>query len=125
MTCAPDEGLKQRFKEAESVLLIEITSTKLKRIEYDGEEAKYSLATYELVESFKGSTKKKGKVVEILGYGTGMIGLIPGIYYFVFLDSDTGMFDYPPVHMCNTLSSTLNLKGSEPVQQIDQLRKLK
>ena len=125
MTCAPDIGLENRFKEADSVLLIEVTSTKLKRMEYDGEEIKYSLATYQLVESFKGSTKQKGKVIEILGYGTGMIGLIPGIYYFVFLDNETGMFDHPPVHMCNTLGSTLNLEGSEPVQKIEQLRKLK
>lgn len=125
MTCTPDQGLEQRFKEADSVLLIEVTSTKLKRLKYDGEEVKYSLTTYELVESFKGSTKQKGKVIEILGYGAGMIGLVPGIYYFVLLDNDTGIFDYPPVHMCNTLGSTLNLKGSDPVQQIEQLRILK
>ncbi|MET0069967.1 MAG: hypothetical protein ABW096_07975 [Candidatus Thiodiazotropha sp.] len=31
MTCAPDEGIEQRFKEADSVLLIEVTSTKLKK----------------------------------------------------------------------------------------------
>jgi hypothetical protein len=125
MTCAPDEGIKQRFNDADSVLLIEVTSTKLKKLKYDEEEVKYSLATYKLVESFKGSTKKTGKVVEILGYGTGMVGLIPGIYFFVFLDNDTGMFNYSPVHMCNTLGGTLNIEGTEPVQLIEQLRALK
>ena len=125
MQCDPDEGLEMRFKEADSVLLIYIVSTRLKTTSLYGDEIKYSEAIYELVESFKGLTAKNGKVIELLGYGTGMVGLIPGIYYVVFIQNDSSELEHPWVNVCNTLYSSLNLKGLEFIKQLGEIRSLK
>lgn len=125
MSCGPEETLQQRFEKADSVLAIQIVSTELKNMKFHDDEIGISIATYQLVESFKGSEEAQGKVIELIGYGTGMVGLIPGIYYFVILGGNNGSFDFPLVHMCNTLGSTMNIEGTESLKKLEELRALK
>ncbi|WP_154223411.1 hypothetical protein [Marinicella rhabdoformis] len=123
--CGPEKSEKEKFKEAKSVLLFQVVATELKTTEFDGQEVGYSQATYRLIESFKGSEEKEGKVVEVLGYGTGLVGLIPGIYYLAFLGESNEYAKYPWLTICDVELSTFNIEGTEVEKKLEKIRALK
>ncbi|MBT3037335.1 MAG: hypothetical protein N0C84_13190 [Candidatus Thiodiazotropha taylori] len=124
MTCQQEESLKSKYDNADSVLLIEIISAKSDYQKVENENVRLNVATYELVESFKGSKTKRGKVTEILGYGAGMVGLLPGMYYVVFLGNDTTQLKYPWVNMCNTSYSAFDYTSGGFKEHLDEIRSL-
>ncbi|GAB2524101.1 hypothetical protein [Microbulbifer agarilyticus] len=123
--CGPEKSEEEKFRDAESVLLFQVTATELKTTQFDGQELKYSQATYRVIESFKGSQEKEGKVVEVLGYGTGLVGLIPGIYYLAYVGENNEYARYPWLTICDVEMSTFNIEGEEFDKKFKKLRSLK
>ena len=53
----------------------------------DAEKVEVILATYQLVESYKGDLPRKGKVKELpFGPGNCMVGLMTGLEYVIYLE---------------------------------------
>lgn len=88
---------EQLFDEATHVFVARVVSTQLKRLrgrecevgDLDDDDCEYVEARYELAESLKGSPGRRGKVRDLVfGPGNCSLGLLAGIYYVFYLDSD-------------------------------------
>lgn len=95
----PERSQEQLYDEAERAFLVYITETKLNEELYkqlskgypagedDFEAVKAIFATYDIIEEFKGDPTYKPALVDFLGISTGYVGLTPGVYFLVFLES--------------------------------------
>ena len=94
--CPPGHSLETVFAEAEQVFLIYVLETRLEEglvTEYlpegpegqGGEDIKLVAADFRLIEHFKGPEDLPDRLLDVLGIGTGYVGLTPGVYYLVLL----------------------------------------
>jgi len=68
----------------EEKLLKEMTG-KRSDLGSDDEAVKLVSAGYQVIEDYKGERTYTPRLLDLLGIGTGYVGLTPGIYYLVFL----------------------------------------
>ena len=112
-TCLPDQTPEKQFNESKRVFLIYVLETRLeeelqkKLIEQDhgkhadDESVKLVSAGYRIVEDFKGDINYKPRLLDMLGIGTGYVGLTPGVYYLVFL-GDVQPYETPDIRAVDT-----------------------
>ena len=112
-TCLPDQTAEKQFNEAKRVFLIYVLETRLeeelqkKLIEQehgkhaDDESVKLVSVGYRIVEDFKGDKNYKPRLLDMLGIGTGYVGLTPGVYYLVFL-GDVQPYEKPDLRAVDT-----------------------
>lgn len=88
------------------------------------ESVKAIVAEYRIVEEFKGEPNYKPQLVDLLGIGTGFVGLFPGKYYFVMLSpKDESKFsDFALVNICNTPINHYRLNVAAFQKQLDVMR---
>lgn len=97
-TCLPGLTLSKQIRDSKRVFLVYVVETRLEEkllsdmAEKDGdkgsadkESVKLVSAGYRVVENFKGETTYRPRLLDLLGIGTGYVGLTPGMYYLVFL----------------------------------------
>jgi len=124
--CNDNDTDENLYKNSYSVFLAEIVKTELEIISKGNESAKFVKAHYRTIETFKGKENKEGELLDYpLGYGTGFVGLMPGIYYVFFLEKEATLNGLPMVNICTTKLATLNLEGKEPKKYLEKLRQLK
>lgn len=132
----PAKTLEQKYQEAERVFLIYVTETKLDETLFremvkgypaendKSESVKAIFADYEVVEDFKGDKNYKPILVDLLGIGTGYVGLTPGKYYAILLPPPSK--DQPnnlaSVNICNTAFEHYRLKVDRFQKELDQIR---
>ena len=124
--CSENDTDENLFQNSYSVFLAEVIKTELEIISKGNESAKFIKAYYRTIETFKGKKTKDGELLDHpLGYGSGFVGLMPGIYYVFFLEKETTLNGLPMVNICTTKLATLNLDGTEPRKYLEKLRQLK
>ena len=83
----PERSDSEIFNDAKKVFRAKIIATELATEIHDGEKVEVILATYQLVESYKGDLPRKGKVKELpFGPGNCMVGLMTGLEYVIYLE---------------------------------------
>ncbi len=116
----PEKTDEEQFSEANRVFRAKVIATKLANEKHDGENYEVVLATYKLLESFKGSNPDEG-ILKGLPYGPGncMLPLLTGAEYVVYLqDNDLVLF--------STGSwSYFNAEGTDVKPKLAKLRELK
>lgn len=95
--CPPGMTIASQYGKAERAFLAYVVETRLeedvlKQLEAKspgvgmGEEhVKLMSAGYRVIEEFKGDRTYQPRLVDLLGIGTGYVGLTPGVYYLVLL----------------------------------------
>lgn len=116
----PEKTDEEQFSEAKRVFRAKIVATKLANEEHDGEHYEVVLATYKLLESYKGSNPKEG-VVKGLAYGPGncMLPLLTGAEYVIYLQ------DVDFVLISTGSWSYFNAEGTDVKPKLAKLRELK
>lgn len=112
-TCLPGMTLEKQFNESKRAFLVYVLETRLeeelqrKMIETDGgadhDAVKLVSAGYRIVEDYKGEKSYKPRLLDILGIGTGYVGLTPGLYYLVFL-GDVKDYETPDLRVVDICS---------------------
>ena len=90
----------------------------------ESEDVKLVSAGYRIIEEFKGPEKYQPRLIDLLGIGTGYVGLTPGQYYMVLLpkqDSDDfeGM---RRVDLCSVILSHYRLKVEQFQSELNAVR---
>lgn len=134
-SCPRDLTLSKQFKESARVFLIYVVETRLeealqrqiieKQIS-DKESVKLVSAGYRVVEDFKGDKNYTPRLLDLLGIGTGYVGLTPGVYYLVFLAgvAPEEIKDFRSVDMCAIPISHYILNVPEFQGRLDEVRAL-
>jgi hypothetical protein len=107
-TCQPLMTLDKQLNDSKRAFLVYVLETRLeeelqgKMIEKDGgadpESVKLVSAGYRIVEDYKGEKSYRPRLLDILGIGTGYVGLTPGVYYLVFL-GDLQTYETPDMRV--------------------------
>lgn len=135
----PNSDIAQTYKDSDRAFLIYITQTRLDQnlwselnagnsMELQSEESvKAIFADCRIIEDFKGDVSYKPTLVDLLGIGTGYIGLTPGKYYFVMLPplskDETSNIRY--LSMCDVGTSYYRLSVDRFQKELDQFRSLR
>jgi len=134
-SCPRDMALSKQFSESKRVLLIYVVETRLEEalqrqlVEKhvsDNESVKLVSAGYRVVEDFKGDKNYTPRLLDLLGIGTGYVGLTPGAYYLVFLaDVAPGEIEgFRSVDMCAVPISHYRLNVPEFQGRLNEVRAL-
>lgn len=134
-SCPRDSTLSKQFKESGRVFLIYVVETKLEEalqrqlVEKhvsDDESVKLVSAGYRVVEDFKGDKNYTPRLLDLLGIGTGYVGLTPGAYYLVFLPGvePEEIKGFRSVDMCAVPISHYRLNVPEFQGRLDEVRAL-
>lgn len=135
-TCLPGLTLDKQFNESTRVFLAYVVETKLeeelqrKMIEKDRgadpELVKLVSAGYRIIEDYKGEKSYKPRLLDLLGIGTGYVGLTPGVYYLVFLGNiqDYETPDIRSIDTCSVTWSHYRLDVPQFQQRLDEVRAL-
>ncbi len=120
----------QGYEKAERVFLAYVTQTRLDEKLWadlnkgypaeddDTESVKAIFADYKIIEEFKGDAEYKPFLIDLLGIGTGYLGVTPGKYYFIMLGPlrEGKPSDIRAVNICNTPLQHYRL-NAEPFQK--------
>jgi hypothetical protein len=137
--CAQDHSLESAFNKSERGFLIYVTETKLEEellkslskkyppMDESSEYVKLISANYRVIEEFKGEINYRPRLLDMLGIGTGYVGLTPGQYYLVLLpkiskDEDPELRN---VNMCTVPIGHYRLKTEDFQKELDRVRKLR
>jgi len=92
----------------------------------DKESVKLVSAGYRVVEDFKGDKNYTPRLLDLLGIGTGYVGLTPGVYYLVFLAgvAPEEIKGFRSVDMCAIPISHYILNVPEFQGRLDEVRAL-
>ena len=90
-SCSPSQTRESQFEEADRVLFARLIRAELLEEEYEGRIISYVVGHYQTIETFKGPHRGGGSVIDVIGAGTGMAVLLPGLYYFFFI-SDSSQY---------------------------------
>jgi hypothetical protein len=135
-SCQPHMTLDEQFNGSKRVFLVYVLETRLeeelqrKMSERDGsadsEAVKLVSAGYRIVEDYKGEKSYKPRLLDILGIGTGYVGLTPGVYYLVFLGDvrDYETSDMRAVDMCTVPVAHHRLDVPQFQKSLDEVRAL-
>ena len=123
------------FSQANEVVLVYVTGTKLEEemakslietepAELGTEHAKIISASYRLVETFKGPENSQPKLIDILGIGTGYVGLQAGLYYLLALDEpeEGAPSNKRWVNICSVLAAHHRLGDPKFQQELAEFR---
>ena len=138
--CPPEYSIDKAFVEADRAFLAYVTDTKLEEelkkdlsknypeMDKDSEAVKLVSAGYRIVEEFKGAADYQPRLIDLLGIGTGYVGLTPGVYYLVLLPKGENNNEYKGmrvVNICSVPISHYRLKVPQFQEKLDEVRKLK
>ncbi|KQZ45035.1 hypothetical protein [Duganella sp. Root1480D1] len=137
-SCPRDLTLGKQFSESKRVFLAYVVETRLEEAlqrtliakhtgDRSGEEAmKLVSAGYRVVEDFKGDKSYTPRLLDLLGIGTGYVGLTPGVYYLVFLAnvSSDEVKGFRSVDACAVPVSHYRLDVPEFQSRLDEVRAL-
>ena len=122
--CSVDKerSLAEKYAEADRVVLAKIQSTRLvvdatKEAEWERESVE---ATYEVLESFKGSGEKQIAREMVFGPGNCTLGLLSGSVYVLFLSGPQQYVGWPGGSFM-----TWNIDGKEVKPILTELRALR
>ena len=92
----------------------------------DSESIKLISAGYRVVENFKGPIDYQPRLLDMLGIGTGYVGLTPGAYYLVFLiENETGEDpQMRAVNACSVPTSHYRLQTEGFTKSLEEVRAL-
>jgi len=116
---------KSRFEEAGTVVLAEVTNTRLIKTTYDSEEMEIIEAEFEPIEVFKHGAEKANFVRGAsFGFGNCNIGLMSGLEYIFYIpenrdDVDEQFKNF--VHMCDG-SNAVNVHKNDFEEDLEKLR---
>ena len=135
--CPANQTIEDLYDDAERVFLIYVTETKLEeslndkyggldlRESIEQEAVKFISVSYKVIEDFKGDQDFQPTLLDMLGIGTGYVGLTPGVYYLVMLPvqekSEVG--DYRYVSLCDVPYSHYRLNVERFQDELEILRK--
>lgn len=137
-SCPPDFTLSKQFKESKRVMLVYVLETRLEEkllkkmaekhsgMSSDDEAVKFVSAGYRVIEDFKGERTYTPRLLDLLGIGTGYVGLTPGVYYLVFL-GDVEANDSTDMRFVDTCQVPLQhyrLNVSDFQKLLDEVREL-
>ena len=116
----PEKTDEEQFSEANRVFRAKVVATKLANEKHDGEKYEVVLATFKLLESYKGSNPDEG-ILKGLPFSPGscMLPLLTGAEYVIYLqDNDfvllsTGSWSY------------FNAEGIDVKPKLAKLREMK
>jgi hypothetical protein len=137
-SCPPDLSLSKQFEGSKRAMLVYVLETRLEEEllrrmaakhaekDPDNEAVKLVSAGYRVVEDFKGERTYTPRLLDLLGIGTGYVGLTPGVYYLVFLgdveeNETTGM---RTVDTCRVPLQHYRLNIPEFQKKLDEVRVL-
>ncbi len=121
--CPPDETEEVLVARATQVLLVRITATELVEVTEGGERFELPRSEYRLLEALKGTASDTGYVYDMpVGYGTGFVGLLPGVFYLLVLDQENSHDGVPFVDPCALPIATANLEGTQPRAILKRIR---
>lgn len=136
--CSEDNSIENQYKNAEHVFLAYVLETRLEpalakqiinphAMKNNTEAPKLISADYQIIEEFKGKLSSFPRLVELLGLGTGYVGLIPGVYYVVFLPKPVpGIPEgYQGVNICNVPLAHEHLHNAGFQSELSKIRALK
>ncbi len=87
-SCGESSDIESRFKRAYSVILAEVTNTKLVKTSYNGHYVEYIVADIDIIETFKRSKKPVNQVIDLVpDIGNCSIVLVSGMEYIFFIDN--------------------------------------
>ncbi len=134
--CAPEHPIESAYQDAERVFLIYVLETRLEEhppawiveedVDLGDESVKLISADYRVVEEFKGDSGYKPRLLDLLGIGTGYVGLTPGVYFAVFLPRvESGEDpDLRYVNICTVPLSHYRLQVEDFQNELDVIRRL-
>jgi hypothetical protein len=129
-------ALDEQFNGSKRVFLVYVLETRLEEElqrkmsarggSADSESVKLVSAGYRIVEDYKGEKSYKPRLLDILGIGTGYVGLTPGIYYLVFLGDvqDYETSDMRRIDMCAVPVSHHRWDVPQFQKRLDEVRAL-
>jgi hypothetical protein len=136
-TCPRDLTLDKQFRDAKRVFLAYVIETRLEEklltdmvaskeghAMKDNEDVKLVSAGYRVVENYKGDAAYTPRLMDVLGIGTGYVGLTPGLYFLVFL-GDAQPHESAEMRFVDTCSVPLRHHRFAVPQfqlQLDQIR---
>jgi len=137
--CSQEDSIEYEYKKAEHVFLAYILDTRLEvdlleqtlkkspRLKNSDESIKLVSAGYQIVEEFKGKNINHPRLLDVLGIGTGYVGLTPGMYYVVFLPKPSPELPkgIQVVNICNVPLSHYRLHEAGFQNSLNQVRALK
>ncbi len=87
-SCGESTDIKSRFKRAYSVILAEVTRTKLVKTSYNGHDVEYIVADIDVMDTYKKSAKPITQVIDLVpDIGNCSIILVSGMEYIFFVDN--------------------------------------
>lgn len=124
-----DLTLEQQYTSADQVFLVLVTDTRLEDgalvgIDPDVDENVGLIsAGFEVIERFKGSVESEGRLLDILGIGTGHVGLTPGLHYLIFSeDQEEVPQGYRYVNICTALFGYLRDEEQGVSETLSEIR---
>ena len=119
---ATDES---RFNEADTVLLAEVTNTRLVKTSYEGEELEIVEADFKAIEIFKEGAETTNFVRGLsFGFGNCSVGLMSGMEYIFYISTENEEygeeFNYF-VNMCDG-STAVNIHRNNFEEELEKLR---
>ena len=119
--CPPGQTEATLFQQAESVVFARVIRTELDKLSGPDGEVEIIRATYRQHQTLKGRPPVEGQVFEVPGYGSGMVGLVPGIYYVFYLAPLREASGMSWVNTCNIGLNTLNPNAKQVREQLQKL----
>jgi len=87
-SCGESTDIKDQFKRAYSVVLAEVTGSKLVKTSYNGHDVEYIVADIDIIKTFKKSKKPVTQVIDLVpDTGNCSIVLVSGMEYIFFVDN--------------------------------------
>lgn len=134
-SCPRDLTLGKQFSESTRAFLIYVVETRLEEAlqrqlvekrDPGDESVKLISASYRVVENFKGDKNYTPRLLDLLGIGTGYVGLTPGVYYLVLLPDDgpDQIKGFHSVDMCGVLISHYRLDAPDFQARLEEVRAL-
>lgn len=85
-SCLGPNDTSSLFNDADAVILAEVQKTHVVKTAYDDHDVEYIVATIDILETFKESTTKVQKVIDLVpNIGNCSIGLMSGVEYLFFV----------------------------------------
>ena len=126
-----DMTLQQQYERADHVFVILVTDTRLEDgdllgiPEEDAEAVRLVSAGFEVIERFKGSVEPTTRLLDLLGIGTGYVGLTPGLRFLVLAEDDEEVPQgYLYVNLCTALLGYMREEEQGVRETLSEVRSL-
>ncbi|GAA5213491.1 hypothetical protein ACFSJ3_03480 [Corallincola platygyrae] len=139
--CPVDVTPEEQFKATDRSFLIYVTDTQIEEklteklaqtypaMEVEKEHMKFISAGYKVIEEFKGDENYTPRLIDILGIGTGYVGLVPGSYYLVMLPQQATNSNETEgmrhVDICSVPLGHYQLRNEKLQSELDKFRTIR